>query len=406
MRPAAAARRGLALTLALVVGAFGGAALGSVVQGDPGEVRVDPADLAPTGPDVETPPELEPVIPDTLLAWIPGGLPTGFASRVAALPGVRRVVPVVSGIAWMTRSVTSGGAIVDDPGGGRALPLEVAAATLTDYAPFLAPADRSLIPRLAAGEAALGSTSAEIRRIDVGGTLEMGPDELLVAGVLPDTAIGAHELFVSRATASSLGLTRERYVLIDPADGASREAITAGIRATLPAGALIQIRGPGETPFFRQGDAVLPQVQMKLLLGEFSARPVGGYLDADPAWTGKSIVTTDVPLLGTVRCNRALIPQLAGALLELQREGLGHLVNPGHYGGCFSARFINRNPAAGISHHSWGAAIDINVAENPFGHTPHQDPRLVAIFERWGFTWGGRWILPDGMHFEFVRFAP
>ena len=26
---------------------------------------------------------------------------------------------------------------------------------------------------------------------------------------------------------------------------------------------------------------------------------------------------------------------------------------------------------------------------------------------RWsaaGFTWGGRWVVPDGMHFEWVRF--
>jgi D-alanyl-D-alanine carboxypeptidase len=26
------------------------------------------------------------------------------------------------------------------------------------------------------------------------------------------------------------------------------------------------------------------------------------------------------------------------------------------------------------------------------------------VFERWGFTWGGRWLVPDGMHFEFLRF--
>jgi hypothetical protein len=31
---------------------------------------------------------------------------------------------------------------------------------------------------------------------------------------------------------------------------------------------------------------------------------------------------------------------------------------------------------------------------------------LVAIFRRWGFTWGGRWMRPDGMHFEFQCFPP
>jgi hypothetical protein len=65
---------------------------------------------------------------------------------------------------------------------------------------------------------------------------------------------------------------------------------------------------------------------------------------------------------------------------------------------------VNRNPEAGISHHAWGVAVDINVSRNPFGGTPHQDPRIVEIFERWGFTWGGQWLVPDGMHFEFKSF--
>jgi hypothetical protein len=30
------------------------------------------------------------------------------------------------------------------------------------------------------------------------------------------------------------------------------------------------------------------------------------------------------------------------------------------------------------------------------------DPRVVAIFEKWGFRWGGRWTKPDGMHFELA----
>ena len=104
-----------------------------------------------------------------------------------------------------------------------------------------------------------------------------------------------------------------------------------------------------------------------------------------------------------VQCNRALIPQLRGALSEVAREGLAQLIHPGDYGGCFAPRFINEDPTADLSHHSWGAAIDINVSENPFGGAPHQDPRVVAAFQRWGFTWGGRFIVPDGMHFEFLR---
>jgi D-alanyl-D-alanine carboxypeptidase len=44
----------------------------------------------------------------------------------------------------------------------------------------------------------------------------------------------------------------------------------------------------------------------------------------------------------------------------------------------------------------------------PQGLSSRQDRRLVSIFERWGFTWGGRWLVPDGMHFELLslRSAP
>jgi hypothetical protein len=32
-----------------------------------------------------------------------------------------------------------------------------------------------------------------------------------------------------------------------------------------------------------------------------------------------------------------------------------------------------------------------------------QDPRLVEIFQQWGFTWGGQWLVSDPAHFEYVR---
>ena len=49
----------------------------------------------------------------------------------------------------------------------------------------------------------------------------------------------------------------------------------------------------------------------------------------------------------------------------------------------------------------WGSAIDVNVSTNPLGARPHQDPRLVRAFAQAGFVWGGRFLRPDGMHFEY-----
>jgi hypothetical protein len=47
-------------------------------------------------------------------------------------------------------------------------------------------------------------------------------------------------------------------------------------------------------------------------------------------------------------------------------------------------------------------AVDLNYAANPTGQVTIQDPRLVSIMERWGFTWGGNWLVPDAAHFEWV----
>jgi hypothetical protein len=393
-------RRWLVAGLALGLGLAGGGTVGFIAQGQP----------RPAVPQVEAQaprlPTVRPVAPDTMLAWTPGGLPNGFAAAVGRLRGVRHVVSVVSGTVWLTRSFDAAGSVVDRPPEGLAVPLELAGATPAAYAPFLSPGDRPLLPQISAGQAVLGATSARLRHLGAGAALSFGSKRVQVAGVMPDAAIGAHELFVSRAVAARLGVRVARYLLIDPVPGASRERLTARMRRLLPSGVLLQVRGPGETPFFRQGDAVLPPVELKELFGEFAARPEGGFLHLDPEWVAGHIVTASVPVLGPVTCNRAIIPQLRGALAEIARDGLAQLIDRGDYGGCFSPRFINGDPgSAGISHHTWGVAVDVNVSRNTFGATPHQDPRVVAVFARWGFTWGGRWILPDGMHFEFARFA-
>jgi hypothetical protein len=106
-----------------------------------------------------------------------------------------------------------------------------------------------------------------------------------------------------------------------------------------------------------------------------------------------------VPVLGTVTCNRVLIPQLREAMAAVQRKGLARDVH--EFDGCYSPRFILRDPHADISHHAWGMAFDINASTNPFGARPQQNPRLVRTIERYGFIWGGRFIVPDGNHFEY-----
>ena len=339
---------------------------------------------------------------DTFLAWVPGGMPPGSADALGEI--ARRVVVVASDNAWLTRSFDDDGEVVDDPPTSFAIPLEVAAVDPETYAPFLPPADRSVVVALAHGGGVLSESSAKLRGLGAGSTMRFGDVDVEIAAVLPDELVGAHELLVSRSTGTRMGVTHDRYALLVPRGEPDERDLTGEIQDALPAGALVRVRAPGETPYFRQGDAVLPPVEIKALFGEFAARPregQPGFLTVDPGWYRTHIATRHVPILGAVTCNVAFFPQLEGAMRELVRRGLEDTIDS--YSGCYAPRHVNRVPSAGLSHHSWGIAIDVNVPTNPFGGAPHQDPRLIEVMERWGFLWGGDFIVPDGMHFEYRR---
>jgi hypothetical protein len=58
--------------------------------------------------------------------------------------------------------------------------------------------------------------------------------------------------------------------------------------------------------------------------------------------------------------------------------------------------------------HAWGAAIDINARQSDYwywrrrqGYENRVPAEIVAVFERHGFIWGGRWAHYDTMHFEY-----
>ena len=55
-----------------------------------------------------------------------------------------------------------------------------------------------------------------------------------------------------------------------------------------------------------------------------------------------------------------------------------------------------------MSRHSWGQAIDMNTVSNCQGCVPRMNCTVVQIFRKYGFAWGGNFLTPDGMHFEWV----
>jgi hypothetical protein len=217
---------------------------------------------------------------------------------------------------------------------------------------------------------------------------------------------------VSRSTGARLGVTQDRYLVVQPAPGrritaaAFRHRVAPFLPPDLGIDRAVQVRAPGDTPYFRAGDAVLPPVLVKSLFGEFAARPGAqtGTLQVDPAWIRSNIESTSVPVLGRVTCNRGIVPQLRSAMQHVRAAGLGHAVTSYH--GCFVPRYIGWSDANMLSYHSWGIAFDVNLGSNLRGESPHQDPRLVRTLARWGFAWGGTWIVPDGSHFEFHRTVP
>ncbi|MGH2595775.1 MAG: M15 family metallopeptidase [Actinomycetota bacterium] len=401
-------RRWLYVISGLVVGLVVGGTLTLAVQSR-GQQLIEPSGSSPAAPAVTGRTEA----PTTFLAWVPDGLPSGFSNAVAALSSIDRVTAVAEDNVWMTRSWSSDGALVDHPTRPYAIPIDAAAVSPRSFAAFLPPPDGAIVAALADGQGVLGATSAALRGLGPGAELLFqGGTRVRIVAVLPDELVGASELLVSKATGATIGVHRERYLLMQPHDGgtvSSRE-LERRLRPLLPADLgiyrKVRVRAPGETPYFRAGDAVLPPVMIKTLFGEFTARPSPGrpgYLDVDPAWVRANIVTTTVPLLGRVTCNRALIPQLRGAMTALQRRGLGGLIHS--YDGCFAPKFVNRDPTSMLSHHTWGIAFDCNFPGNAYGAPPHQDPRLVRTLERWGFIWGGTFIVPDGNHFEYRRLA-
>lgn len=336
-----------------------------------------------------------------LVVWTPGGLPAGLRETAASLPGIEAVTVVEGDLLSLVASRDGEGRVVDRAPVGMVVPLEAIAIDAEPYVAFLPRSSATTVGALEPGEALLGATSARLRRLGAGGTIELSDGHVLsVAGVVDDALVAGAEVVVNASTADTLGIATPRYMLVRHT--AAREEVERAIREALPAGAAVRFRAPGETPFLRHGDAVLPQAMVKEQFGEFAVSgAAGGEFEQEQRWQTENLVTAEIPIVGEVRCHRTVVPLLEGAMAELQARNLSSLVDPAGFGGCWNPRFIESG--VGISRHAWGAAVDLNSGKNPTGLASVQDPRLVDVMERWGFTWGGDWLVPDPAHFEWVQ---
>lgn len=250
------------------------------------------------------------------------------------------------------------------------------------------------------GTALLGRSSARVRRLGVGGRLHLaGGSSLKIVGVVDDGIIGAAEVVVTVARGRKMGVTWPRYVV---ARLSGRRRVAADDIRRAAGSAPVRIARPSQAPLIRDAAGVLPQSRVKLRFGEFAyRRGSGSWIGQSNGWVSRQITTAEVPILGRVRCHRRIIPALRGALSEIRSRGLSQHIHRGDYGGCHAARFTPSTLK--LSRHSWGIALDLNVSSNPFGSRGRMDRQVVAVFSKWGFGWGGHWLRPDPMHFEYLH---
>jgi hypothetical protein len=160
----------------------------------------------------------------------------------------------------------------------------------------------------------------------------------------------------------------------------------------------------------------LDDKQIRGIYGDVSPMELtGGRVKLDPAWITTNIVDLSVPALAscgvsTIQVHRKAQAAFHNAFDQISRQALSGLILT--FGGTWVPRHKGWNSKRELSAHTWGIAIDINVAWNGYGKMPtplggHGSvQQLVSIFESVGFAWGGYFeplAICDGMHFELAR---
>jgi hypothetical protein len=251
---------------------------------------------------------------------------------------------------------------------------------------------------IARGEAAVAHDTATELKLKLGATLELaGARKLPVRlGVLATVGLPELDLVVSDRVAADLGLAPDTAAVLSAGPG-DPVALARAARTAVGGKARVDLVTEPDAP----PTAFLSGSKAAKAFGAFSYRfHPDGTIEPDATWVRRNIRYGTVPVIGSVRCHRLMFPQLRSALTEVERAGLGRKLHS--FAGCYVPRFIERDPDRPVSLHTWGIAVDFNPATNAVGTHGDMDPRIVAIFEKWGFAWGGRWRVPDPMHFELA----
>ena len=249
----------------------------------------------------------------------------------------------------------------------------------------------------------ISKLTSEQYSINVGDKLVLvGMNEIIteveVGEIIPDSEIGWFEALVSKDVGYELGINRNIQAIIWDSK------ITENHFVEL----YRNIKYKQLRVTFRDSKPnknwVLPTALVKNYFGDFQIKEKDGtWIIVEPTWRNENIERKEMPIIGRATCNKIMWKPLLGALNQVIDEGLENTLYKEEFqksGGCYAPRRINRFNAGGsISRHAWGIAIDINVKSG-------YHPRVVEIFNEWGFAWGGTWTSPDEMHFELRDLSP
>lgn len=282
--------------------------------------------------------------------------------------------------------------------------LAVDPATYRNYVVSLVSAETDEVwARVAGGEVAVRPGARRALATDDRGFVTLGSTE-----DAPRIHVGAHaqqtwqaDAVVNETWIDTLGMTPDNSLLIRTASAAPGPLRTPIERLLRGTDASVQmtdvVAREGLDPDVVQTAVVVGTIADAV--GVYRYRVLGGgRIAPDPGWVAEHVTTESVPILGSVTCNKLILPQLRAALEEVVARGLADRIHPGEYAGCYYPRFIAGSTT--LSNHAFGLALDLNVPGNQRGTAGEMDRGVVAAFEKWGFAWGGRWRYTDPMHFE------
>ena len=267
-----------------------------------------------------------------------------------------------------------------------------------------------LVEAAGPGKVLMGERSAAVRGAQVGDVLTLRDvkfrkREFVIGAIVPNDFVDYGDLFMTSESAVVLGdISISRITITDIPS--AKVVLSALASKGFVINSSLRLR----TSWDRQNpDGTLGTSTVKKLLGEFAFRPAGGSnIQVDSQWSMNKILWrhsfTDVGLRSS--CHKVVVTAIQNALTEIRQAGLArkiNLQNSNRYGGCFTGRYNRMSGTFGApSRHSYGMALDINTVTNAQGAIPQMDCRVVRIFRKWGFAWGGNFWPADGMHFEYV----